>query len=308
MSHRDAVAKAPAGFAVTADTPGSPVAAMENQAPRYAVQFHPEVVHTPFGTDLLKWFLFDACDCAPAWTATHVIEDQVARVRAQVGEARAICGLSGGVDCGEAAIIVHRAIGDNLTCVFVNHGLLRLNEGEQVETAFGKHSDVPLVHVDAKDTSSTRLPASPIRRRSARSSATSSSRLRREAHEARGRARFLVQGTLYPDVIESGSARAAATIKTHHNVGGLPEEMKLDLVEPLRELFKDEVRRSATSSGCPKDGLAPALPGPGLAIRIIGEVTPERLEILREADDVLRRDPPPASTASSGRASPCCPP
>ena len=291
MSHRDAVAKAPAGFAVTADTPGSPVAAMESRDQGlYAVQFHPEVVHTPFGTDLLKWFLFDACDCAPTWTATHVIEDQVARVRAQVGEARAICGLSGGVDSAVAALIVHRAIGDRLTCVFVDHGLLRLNEGEQVETAFGKHFGVPLVHVRAQDHFLAALAGVTDPEEKRKIIGREFIRIFEREASKLADARFLVQGTLYSDVIESGS-RDAAKIKSHHNVGGLPEDMQVELVEPLRQLFKDEVRVVGDELGLPERMVwRQPFPGPGLAIRIIGEVTRERLDILRGADHVLQEE------------------
>jgi GMP synthase (glutamine-hydrolysing) len=291
MSHRDAVVRAPAGFDVTARTDQSPVAAMEDRATRrYAVQFHPEVVHTPFGTELLKAFLFDVCDCAPTWTAVQVIEDQVARIRAQVGEGRAICGLSGGVDSAVAALIVHRAIGDRLTCVFVDHGLLRQNEGEQVETAFGTHFQVPLVHVRAEDTFLGALAGvtDPEEKRKIIGREFIRT-FEREAAKLEGAA-FLVQGTLYSDVIESGGGQAA-TIKSHHNVGGLPDDMAVELVEPLRNLFKDEVRLVGEELGLPERMVwRQPFPGPGLAIRIIGEVTRERLEILRQADAVLQEE------------------
>jgi GMP synthase (glutamine-hydrolysing) len=291
MSHRDAIVRPPGGFSVTAETASSPVAAMESRANgMYGVQFHPEVVHTPFGTDLLKWFLFEACDCTPTWTATHVIEEQVERVRAQVGDARAICGLSGGVDSAVAALIVHRAIGDRLTCVFVDHGLLRLNEGEQVEAAFGKHFGVPLVHVRAQDHFLSALAgvADPEEKR--KIIGREFIRIfEREAGKLSD-ARFLVQGTLYSDVIESGS-RDAAKIKSHHNVGGLPEDMQVELVEPLRQLFKDEVRVVGEELGLPERMVwRQPFPGPGLAIRIIGDVTRERLDILRRADHVLQEE------------------
>ena len=291
MSHRDAVVTAPPGFRVTAETDSSPVAAMEDPARGlYGVQFHPEVRHTPFGTDLLKSFLFDVCDCAPTWTATHVIEDQVERVRAAVGDGRAICALSGGVDSAVAALLVHRAIGDRLTCVFVDHGLMRLNEGEQIEQAFGHHFHVPLVHVRAQDHFLGALAGvtDPEEKRKI----IGREFIRVFEREARrlGGARFLVQGTLYSDVIESGS-RDAATIKSHHNVGGLPEDMEVELVEPLRQLFKDEVRVVGEELGLPERMVwRQPFPGPGLAIRIIGEVTAERLEILRSADHVLQEE------------------
>ena len=291
MSHRDAVSRAPDGFTVTAQTTSSPVAAMENPEKRmYGVQFHPEVVHTPFGNDLLKWFLFEACDCSPTWTATHLIEEQVERIRAQVGDARAICGLSGGVDSAVAALIVHRAIGDRLTCVFVDHGLMRHNEGEQVEAAFGRHFGVPLVHVRAQEHFQQALAGITEPEEKRKTIGREFIRIfEREADKLKD-ARFLVQGTLYSDVIESGS-RDAAKIKSHHNVGGLPEDMVVELIEPLRQLFKDEVRVVGEELGLPEDMVwRQPFPGPGLAIRIIGEVTRERLDILRQADFVLQEE------------------
>ena len=291
MSHRDAVTRAPDGFAVTARTDVSPVAAMEDPARRrYGVQFHPEVVHTPFGTDLLKRFLFEVCDCAPTWTAVQVIEDQVARIRAQVGEGRAICGLSGGVDSAVAALIVHRAIGDRLTCVFVDHGFLRQNEGEQVERSFGSHFQVPLVHVRAQEHFLRAL--SGVTDPEEKRKIIGREFIRTFEREAAklDDAGFLVQGTLYSDVIESGGGDAA-TIKSHHNVGGLPDDMAVELVEPLRNLFKDEVRLVGEELGLPERMVwRQPFPGPGLAIRIIGEVTEERLGILRHADAVLQEE------------------
>jgi GMP synthase (glutamine-hydrolysing) len=291
MSHRDSVVRAPEGFRVSARTDGSPVAAMEHPERRlYGVQFHPEVKHTPFGNDLLKWFLFDVCDCSPTWTATHVIEEQVERVRAQVGDGRAICALSGGVDSAVAALIVHRAIGDRLTCVFVDHGLLRLNEGEQVEQAFGHHFGVPLVHVRAQDIFLDALAGVTEPEEKRRIIGREFIRLfEREAEGLEG-ANHLVQGTLYSDVIESGS-RDASKIKSHHNVGGLPEDMSVELIEPLRQLFKDEVRLVGEELGLPERMVwRQPFPGPGLAIRIVGDVTRERLDILRKADFVLQEE------------------
>jgi GMP synthase (glutamine-hydrolysing) len=291
MSHRDAVTRAPDGFAVTARTDVSPVAAMEDPTlRRYGVQFHPEVVHTPFGTDLLKRFLFEVCDCTPTWTAVQVIEDQVARIRAQVGEGRAICGLSGGVDSAVAALIVHRAIGDRLTCVFVDHGFLRQNEGEQVERSFGSHFQVPLIHVRAQEHFLSAL--SGVTDPEEKRKIIGREFIRTFEREAAklDDAQFLVQGTLYSDVIESGGGDAA-TIKSHHNVGGLPDDMSVELVEPLRNLFKDEVRLVGEELGLPERMVwRQPFPGPGLAIRIIGEVTQERLEILRHADAVLQEE------------------
>ena len=291
MSHRDAVVRAPDGFTVAAQTASAPVAAMESRAKRmYGVQFHPEVVHTPFGNDLLKWFLFDACDCAPTWTATHVIEEQVERVRAQIGDSRAICGLSGGVDSAVAALIVHRAIGDRLTCVFVDHGLMRQNEGEQVEAAFGKHFGIPLVHIKAQDHFISALAGITEPEEKRKTIGREFIRIFEAEAAKLSDARFLVQGTLYSDVIESGS-RTAAKIKSHHNVGGLPEDMTVELTEPLRQLFKDEVRVVGEELGLPENMVwRQPFPGPGLAIRIIGEVTRERLDILRQADFVLQEE------------------
>lgn len=291
MSHRDAVVKAPEGFRVSAKTAGSPVAAMESRSRRtYGVQFHPEVVHTPFGTDLLKWFLFEECNCAPTWTASHLIEEQVARIRAQVGDATAMCALSGGVDSAVAALLVHRAIGDRLTCVFVDHGLLRLNEAEQVEQAFGHHFNVPLVHVRAADRFLAKLGGVTEPEQKRKIIGEEFIRTFEAEAEALGDTKFLVQGTLYSDVIESGS-RDASKIKSHHNVGGLPEDMAVELVEPLRQLFKDEVRVVGEELGLPERMVwRQPFPGPGLAIRIIGDVTQERLDILRQADFVLQEE------------------
>jgi GMP synthase (glutamine-hydrolysing) len=291
MSHRDAVVTAPPGFRVSAETASSPIAAMEAPDRRmYGVQFHPEVKHTPFGTDLLKNFLFDVCDCSPTWTATHVIEDQIERIRAQVGDGHAICALSGGVDSAVAALLVHRAIGERLTCVFVDHGLMRMNEGEQIEQAFAHHFHVPLVHAKEQEHFLAQLAGVTDPEEKRKIIGREFIRVfEREARKIEG-ARFLVQGTLYSDVIESGS-RDAAMIKSHHNVGGLPEDMEVELVEPLRQLFKDEVRVVGEELGLPERVVwRQPFPGPGLAIRIIGDVTEERLDILRRADFVLQEE------------------
>ena len=288
-SHGDAVLAAPDGFDVTAETPSVPIIAFENpEEGRFGVQFHPEVRHTEYGMEILKNFLYEACDCKPEWTPVNIITDAVEKIQAQVGDARVICGLSGGVDSSTAAMLVHRAVGDNLTCVFVDHGLLRQNEAEQVVETFGENSDVPLIHVDAKERFLDKLGG--VTDPEAKRKIIGEEFIRtfeREAGDIEN-AGFLVQGTLYSDVIESGT-RSAAKIKSHHNVGGLPEVMDLDLVEPLRNLFKDEVRVVAEELGMPDRMVwRQPFPGPGLAIRVIGDVTAERLEILRKADFVLQ--------------------
>ena len=290
-SHGDAVLAAPEGFDVTARTPSVPIIAFENpelRGGRFGVQFHPEVRHTEYGMEILKNFLYEACGCTPDWTPVNIITDSVEKIRAQVGDAKVICGLSGGVDSSTAAMLVHRAIGENLTCVFVDHGLLRQNEAEQVVETFGENSDVPLIHVDAKGRFLDKL--ADVTDPEAKRKIIGEEFIRTFEEEA-GKiedARFLVQGTLYSDVIESGT-RSAAKIKSHHNVGGLPEVMDFDLVEPLRNLFKDEVRVVAAELGMPERMVwRQPFPGPGLAIRVIGDVTAERLEILRKADFVLQ--------------------
>jgi GMP synthase (glutamine-hydrolysing) len=246
------------------------------------VQFHPEVRHTEHGQDVLKNFLYTVCDIAPTWTPVSIIEESVQRIRAQVGDEQVVCGLSGGVDSAVAALLTYKAVGDQLTCIFVDHGLMRKDEGEEVESTFRRHFHVPLVHVRARDRFLGRLAGvvDPEEKRKI----IGEEFIRTFETEARkiGRVRFLVQGTLYPDVIESGT-KAAAVIKSHHNVGGLPEDMDFELVEPLRMLFKDEVRVVGEELGLPESLVwRQPFPGPGLAIRIIGEVTWERLEIYRQ--------------------------
>jgi len=288
MSHGDTVTGAPPGAAVTAWTEAAPVAGFEDPARGlYGVQFHPEVAHTPRGLDLLKNFLYDAAGCRPNWTSMSIIEEQEAAIRAQVGDAGVLCALSGGVDSSVAALLVHRAVGDRLTCVFVDTGLLRHGEAEQVEETFRRDFKVNLVHVKAADRFLDRLAGVTDPEVKRKVIGTEFIRVFEEVAREHGGAAYLVQGTLYPDVVESGG-RQTATIKTHHNVGGLPETMDLELVEPLRLLFKDEVRRVGVELGLPEDVvLRQPFPGPGLAVRIVGEVTAERLETLRAADRVV---------------------
>ncbi len=290
MSHGDRVTAIPPGFRVVAVSKGAPFAVIADETRHYyGVQFHPEVVHTPNGHKLLKQFVHDVCGCKGDWTMRAFRESEVAKIRAQVGKGRVICGLSGGVDSAVAAVLIHEAIGDQLTCIFVDHGLLRQGEAEQVLRLFRDHYNIPLIHRDASDLFLGEL-----------AGVTEPEMKRKiigrlfiemfdaEAHKVGG-AEFLAQGTLYPDVIESVSFTGgpSVTIKSHHNVGGLPERMKLKLVEPLRELFKDEVRALGRELGLPESMIRRhPFPGPGLAIRVPGEITREKLDILRKADAI----------------------
>ena len=291
MSHNDYVSEVPEGFQTYAMTSECPVAAMINDERKlYGVQFHPEVEHTPFGRKMLSNFLFEICQVKGDWTMASFAKTKIEEIKALVGDAHVLCALSGGVDSSVAAVLVHKAIGKQLTCVFVDHGLLRKDEGDTVEQVFREKFDMNLIRVNAKDRFMSKLAGVSDPERKRKIIGEEFIRLFEEESNKLGKVDYLVQGTIYPDVVESGTG-TSATIKSHHNVGGLPEDMDLKLIEPLRELFKDEVRAVGEELGIPSELVwRQPFPGPGLAIRVLGEVTEEKLEITREADAIFREE------------------
>lgn len=291
MSHTDYVAEAPAGFEIIAHTDVCPVAAIANEQKKlYGVQFHPEVEHTPFGKDMLRNFVLNICDLEPSWSMASFAEEKIAEIKRVVGDKKLICALSGGVDSSVAAVLVHKAVGKQLTCIFVDHGLLRKDEGDQVEKIFREGFDMNLIRVNAQDRFLGKLAGVSDPERKRKIIGEEFIRVFEEESKKLGQIDFLVQGTIYPDVVESGTG-TSAVIKSHHNVGGLPEDIEFSLIEPLRELFKDEVRAVGEELGIPHHLVwRQPFPGPGLAIRVLGEVNEEKLEIVREADAIFREE------------------
>ena len=291
MSHGDYVESPPPGFQVTASTSQAPIAAMTHPAKKlYGVQFHPEVKHTPQGQEILRRFLFEVCGCQGEWTMGSFVTEQIQEIREQVGNQHVLCALSGGVDSSVAAVLVHQAIGDQLTCVFVNHGLLRQGEAEQVQRTFREQFQMKLIYVDAKERFLKQLAGVTDPEQKRKRIGNEFIRVFEEEARKLGEVDYLVQGTLYPDIIESGT-ETAVKIKSHHNVGGLPPDMQFQLIEPLKWLFKDEVREAGVELGLPEEIIwRQPFPGPGLAIRILGEVNREKLAILREADAIVHQE------------------